>query len=124
VRTQPLALVAGVAALQRRLDERPQRQAVVRRDQVDRRPQVRDAHDLALLDEPREILGAEAVEPRPQAVVRRVRVLRLHRDEVAHRLDGASALAPEQELAGEQRAVEVPPRQRRSGRGGHPRIVP
>jgi hypothetical protein len=67
-------------------------------------------HDRAkrapLPHEAREVVGAEARETRPQPDVGRVRDLGLQADQVLDRVLDRPPRAREQELAGEQRAVE------------------
>ena len=50
---------AANCALQHRLHDRAQRQAVARGDEVDRRAHQRDAHRPPLLDQPRELVGSK-----------------------------------------------------------------
>ena len=89
------------------LEDRPKRQPIVGGHEVDGRPQHRRcAYDAALLEQPSELEGIEALQSRPELVVRIPGFLCLERDEV---LDGAldgQVDALEQHLAGEQRAIE------------------
>jgi hypothetical protein len=48
----------------------------------------RDAHRVAVDDQPGQLVGMETLQPRPQADVRRVGCLGLHTDKVLDRLDG------------------------------------
>ena len=54
--------VAGELAVEHRLDERPQAQAVVGAEQVHRRPHGRDPHGAALDEELAQLVGLEALE--------------------------------------------------------------
>ena len=55
-----------------------------------------------------ELLDPEAFEPRPESDIGRRRPLRLQRSEPLDRARQRQLLAPKQELAREQRAVELP----------------
>ena len=66
---------------------------------MDRPPHDDDAHDLAVEEQLAELVGAEAVEPRPQAQVGVERHLGLHADEVADRVQRRHRRALQQELA-------------------------
>jgi hypothetical protein len=94
------------APLHHRLHERAQLQAVAGGDDVQRPAHERDPHDEAAVDHLGELVGLEVLQPRPQPVVRADRVLRLQADEVLERVAHAQRLAPQQELAFEERAVE------------------
>ena len=74
-------------------------------------PRISHADSPAAGDHRGQLLRVEAVEPAPQPEVRVERVLRLHPDQV---LDGAGrphGPALEEELAPEQRPVQLPPGQ-------------
>jgi hypothetical protein len=90
--------------------------AVGGRDQVDRAAHEPGAHHAAVLQEPDELGGPEAVQPRPQAGVGLERLLRLQPDQV---LDGREDRHPgplQQQLAGQGGPVERPGVERRHGR--------
>jgi hypothetical protein len=63
------------------------------------------------LDRPRERLGPEVLEPRPERDVRVPRHLRLHRDEALDRRERGRAPPAQQELSREERAVQLAVRQ-------------
>ena len=62
---------------------------------------------FALGQHPPELVRVEAAKPRPQAVVGRHRRLRLKPDEVLERVGDRHGGTPQEELALEQRAVEL-----------------
>jgi hypothetical protein len=62
-------------------DNRPEREAVVRRYKMDRRAHEGDTHRLAVADEPGEIVWIKAIDPAPKTVVRVDGLLRLHSDQ-------------------------------------------
>ena len=93
------------------LHERAERQAVARRDDVQRPAHQRDPYDESPVDHAREIVGMKTLQARPQPVVRPVRVLRLQADEVLECLADEQRLASQQQLALEQRAVQRARRQ-------------
>jgi hypothetical protein len=68
-----------------------------------------DADGAARLDQARELLGFEALQPRPQADVGGKRGLRLHADEPLDCLLGWQIVAPQQQLPRKQRTVERVP---------------
>jgi len=99
--------VAPQLGLEHGLDERPEQQAVVRRHEVDRPAHHADPHGRTSLEQIRERLAAEALEPRPECRIRVVRHLGLHADEVPHRFERRQGRALEQELPGERRPVQL-----------------
>ena len=118
---QPLGLVGAERALKHRLGQPPQRQAVRGGHQVDGAAHQRDPDHLTIVDQRCQVTGLEAVDARPQAVVRRERVLRLQADQVLGRLQHevwrATAIAGgQQQLPSEQGPVQVPGRQHVSSR--------
>ena len=90
------------------LHERTQQQAVVGGDEVDRPAHHADAHDLPALEQLRQRLRPEPLEPRPEPGVRVVRNLRLHADEVLDGRERRPRVPLEQELPRERRAVQRP----------------
>jgi hypothetical protein len=74
---------------------------------MDRRAEQRSLDDRPSLERPRERVALEAVEPRPQPDVHRRRVLRLDTPDPPERLRQRVPGALEQQLAGEQRPVEL-----------------
>jgi hypothetical protein len=108
---QPFAEIAGQSPVQDRLDQRPQRQRVVRTDQVDGAAHERDPDHVPADQQAGQVLGPEAVQPGQQAVVGRERRLGLQADQVLdHGQDRAHGgrLALQQVLAGQQGTVERP----------------
>jgi hypothetical protein len=93
------------------MHDRPQPERVVGRDEVERPTHERHPDGRSIADEVAEIPGPEAVEPRPQARIRRGRDLGLHADEVLERRrDGhiRRRCATKEHLAGEERAIQRP----------------
>jgi hypothetical protein len=88
------------------LQRRPQAPRVPRRHEVQRAAHQCHAHRLAGFDQRAQRLRIEALDPRPQPDVRRLRHLRLHPDDALDRLAGARRPAPQQPLALEQRAIQ------------------
>ena len=84
-------------------------QVVPRGDVVERRAHHRRAHDLTTLDGAHEQLAPEPLEARPQRDVRGRRPLRLERADALDRAWDGEPGATEQELAGEERAVQLTP---------------
>ena len=102
------------AALRDDLQDRPQCQPVVGREQVDGRAHhCRRPNGQARLDQPGELLGPEPVDPAPEGHIRIGRHLRLHADELLDDRLGRHRHAAEQELAIEERPVERSPAQDR-----------
>jgi hypothetical protein len=95
-------------AFQNWLHHGKQRQAVTSGDQVDGRAHQRGAHRALVRDQRRQVVEAEALQPRSQADVRVVRHLRLRPDQVLDRLGGRERRAAQQKLPLEQGAVERP----------------
>ena len=75
---------------------------------MDGRAHERDPHDVALLEEPAQLLGTKAVEPRPERRVRVARLLRLQPNKVLDRGEHRQRRAPEQVLPRERGAVQRP----------------
>jgi hypothetical protein len=69
----PPMRTAGELAIQHRLHERPQHQAIVRGHEVNRRAHQRHAHHVSVDQQLPELLGAEVLKSRPEADVRRSR---------------------------------------------------
>jgi hypothetical protein len=84
-----------------------ERPPIRRGDEVDGDPQERALRDAAPLERPIQLIPLEALEPRPQPHVHRRRVLRLDPAHALERLRNARAAALEQQLAREQRPVEL-----------------
>ena len=121
---QPRTVGALQPAVQHGLQHRAQREAVRGRDQVDRRPHEGDPHDPAVEHQIGELGRREALDPAPQPEVRGVRGLRLHPDQVCHGVDGAAAVAAQQQLPGQQRPVQRAPGEHGSGAASrHPGIL-
>jgi hypothetical protein len=95
-----------VVALYDRRQERAQQERVADGDEVHRRSHQREAHDLAVDEQPAQLVRIEALEARPQAVVGRHRRLRLEPEQVLESIRDRQLDAMQQELALEQRAVE------------------
>ena len=98
--------VAAKLPREHRLRQRPEEQAVVGRDEVDRPAHEVHPHDLALLEQPAELVRPEALEARPERRVRVQRLLRLHADEVVDGVERRELRAAQQQLPLEGRAVE------------------
>jgi hypothetical protein len=92
--------------VEHRLHQRPELEAVVGAQQVERRSHRCDPHCLPLLDQRCELVGPEPLEPRPQSRVRVERHLRLQADEVLDRVERRQRVASQQELALERGSVE------------------
>ena len=95
-----------------RLHERPQRERVVRVDEMDGHAHERGPHRPPLLERGRQHARVKALQPGPQRHVRSQRRLGLQADEVVERVGGRAVHPAEQPLALEQRAVERPRRER------------
>jgi hypothetical protein len=76
--------MGGELAVEDGPEERPEREAVVSRQQVDRAANRCDPDDLAFDQEPPQFGCGERVEPRPEPGVRVRRHLRLQPDEMVH----------------------------------------
>ena len=94
-----------------------ERPVVAARDDVDRRAHERRLDDRPALERPREIVAAEALEARPQPDVRVRRVLILDPADPLERARDRYAHALEQELASEQRSVQLALREHAVGHG-------
>ena len=79
--------MAGELTVKDGLHQRPEDERVRGRDEVDRPAHDDDPHHLARLEELGELLGPEALEPRPESRVRVMRFLRLKSDEVLNRVE-------------------------------------
>ena len=101
--------VAPELRFEDRLDERPEQQAVVCRHEVDCAAHDADPHDLASLEQLRQRLRPEGIEPRPECGIGVVRHLRLHADEVLHRRVWCQRGSLEQQLARQRRPIQCPP---------------
>ena len=88
--------------------QRMDREAVARRDEVERRAHQPRAHGLALRDQVAQLLRPEALDPRPERHIRVLGHLRLHADEPLDHLDRRRARALEEALALEQGAPQRP----------------
>jgi hypothetical protein len=84
-----------------------QRPEVATRDDVDRVSHQRRLHEAAPLERAGQRVALEALQPRPEPDVRGGRVLRLEAADLLHGARQRQRLALEQELAGQQRAVQV-----------------
>ena len=85
VERRAVVAVAGELGVEHRLHQRTQEQAIVGGDEVQGRSHRHDAHDLAVDEEPAELVRIEPFEPRPQADIGVERHLGLHPDEVLDR---------------------------------------
>ncbi len=112
--------MAGHLAVEHRLDEGPEQQGVVGGDEVDRPAHDDDPHDAPFPQQRGQVVGDEAVEPRPQPEVRVQRYLGLHADEVVDGVERRAAGALEEQLAGQRRPVQGA---RRQDIGGHAAIL-
>jgi hypothetical protein len=74
---------------------------------VERGPHERRAHDVSVTQRCPQLVGVEALDPRPQADERRLRVLRLHAGQPFDGVDRTPVLPFEQALPGQRRAVQV-----------------
>ena len=74
---------------------------------VQRRPKRTCLDDRSASEAVRELLLPKAVEPRPERDVRRRRVLRLQRDEPLDRAGGRKPRPLDEQLPGEQRAIQL-----------------
>ena len=98
--------MARELTVEHRLHERAQHEAVVGCHEVQRRPHHHDAHDLAVEQQLRQLVGSEPIESRPQPNVGIQRYLGLHADQVLDGVEHAHARPAEQQLTLEGRAVE------------------
>ena len=89
------------------LDERPQHEGVVSRDEVDRRAHDDGSHRLALEQQPLQLLRTEGLEAGPQADVGIARHLRLQPDELANDVERRPLDALEQVLPRQRRPVQL-----------------
>jgi hypothetical protein len=103
--------VACQLGVEHGLRERPEQEAVVRRDEVDRPAHHDDPDDGPLDEQVGELLGPEVRQSRPEARVRVERDLRLHSHEVLDHPEGRHVRALEEVLAREGRPVELAERQ-------------
>ena len=103
--------VPGDLGVDERPDERREKEAVVRADEMDGRAHRRHADDSMLLEQGRERLRPEAGEPAPERDVRIPRHLRLQPDQMLDRLEDRQLDPPQQELPLERRSVQRPPAQ-------------
>jgi hypothetical protein len=106
VQRTPERALAVERALHHGLEDRSESQRIPRRDEVERGPQQPHPHRAAFGDRPRQRLGTEAIQPRPQRDVGIARHLRLQADQAFDGVGRGDPAPPEQELALEQRAVE------------------
>jgi hypothetical protein len=97
--------------LQRGLQHRPQRRAVGRRDQMDGAALERDADGGPVRDRVGQLARVERDDPRPERHVRVRRLLGLQADEVLDHVERGTGGALQQQLAPQQRTVEVPVRE-------------
>ena len=111
----PVAVQLGI---EHGLHDRPQRQRILDRDQVDRRAHERHPDQPAGEHVLGDDLGIERVDARPQRDVGRGRHLGLEADEVVDDLDRRRGHPRQQELPGEQGAVERAGVEHRDGHGG------
>ena len=87
------------------------REVVLRAHEVERRAHERRLHDAPASDGAHEVIGAEALDARPEPEVRRRRPLRLEPSRPLERLRHRERSTCEQELARERRPVELAKRQ-------------
>ena len=101
------------AVRERGLQRRAQERVVRRRHQMDRDAHERGAHHFASMDEVEQIALLEALEARPEPHERRLRDLGLQTHQPFEHLERRRALAREQHLPRERRAIELAQRERR-----------
>jgi hypothetical protein len=98
-----------VAALDHRLHERPQEQRVADGDEVHGAAHQLDPDGLAVGQQAAQLVRVEAGDARLQAEVGRERGLGLQAEEVLDDAGHVARHALQQQLPGEQRAVELTP---------------
>jgi len=106
VQRTPERALAVQRALHHGLEDRSESQRIPSRDEVERGPQQPHPHRGAFGDRPRQRLGTEAIQPRPQRDVGVSRHLRLHPDQPLDRLERPHPAPAEQHLPLEQRSVQ------------------
>ena len=103
---RPYIPMGGELSIEDRPEQRPQTEAVLRRQEMDGAADRRDP-DHASLDQRRpEIRLLERFQPRPQARVRICRHLSLEADEMAHRRHHVEGPAGKEQLPLQRRPVE------------------
>ena len=105
------AVRADPPLLTRRADASGEVPVVARRDDVDRRAHERPLDGTPPLEGTREVVESEAVEDRPEPDVRGWGVLRLEPGDPLERAPDRDPSAGEEQLAGEDGAVERPCRE-------------
>ncbi len=94
------------AAVDDRLHQGAEREAVAGAHQVDGVAHERDAHRVPVQDQAGQLVGVKALQPCPKPDVRRGGGLGLHADQVLDRVFGGEPLAAQQHLSLQRGAVE------------------
>jgi hypothetical protein len=108
---------AGEGGVEHRLERGAELKVVRRGDQVQRAPHHRRLDDDLVLDEPGDLLPAEALNAGPQPDERRHGGLRLQADEPGDRLCCRAGVPGQKHLAGQEGPVELPQGQDPVGHG-------
>ena len=87
-----MVAMAGELGVEHRLHQRTQEQAIVGGDEVQGAAHGDDPDDLAVEQQPAELIGREAFESRPQPEVRVERHLGLHPDQVVDHVEHGTLL--------------------------------
>ncbi len=93
-------------------DGQRKRPVVARGDEVDGRAHQRPLRHRSPLERPRQPGALEALDPRPEPDVHRRGVLRLEAGHALERPGQGERFPPEEQLAGEQSAIQLTPRER------------
>ena len=112
VHTRRLLAEGGLLpAVQHRLEQRTHPQVVLRRDQVLGPPEQGRAHHRTLLEQLRQLVQPEALDPAPQPDVGRIGILRLQPGQPLDDRGDGQVRAPRQQLAFQRGPVEGPARE-------------
>ena len=103
---RPEVPVPGELGVEHGLHQRSQDERVGGGDEVDRAAHHDDADDLAVGEQPGELLGVEAGEPGPEREIWVRRLLRLQADEMCDGVEDRPVRPLEQQLTGERRPVQ------------------
>jgi hypothetical protein len=107
-------------ARQDRGEQRLQRQRVIGRDEMQRRAHQPGAHGCPIDQQPIQLSGIEAFDPRPQAHEGVLRLLGLEADEIGEHPSHGSPIPVEQALPSKQGSVQSPLVE---DRRRHPRMI-